>query len=68
MAKVYILTLAILLTGCQKKPVQVPISGKVVENSCVSNLRCDGEWVINQNDQLFCSGKLRANLACIPAK
>jgi hypothetical protein len=66
--KVYILFLLLLLIGCVKKPVQAPVSGKVVNPSCVSNLRCDGEWVMKENDQLLCSGKLRANLACIPAK
>jgi hypothetical protein len=60
--------LAFALVGCQKKPVQAPVAGKVVNPSCVTNLRCDGEWRINENEQLFCSGKIRANLACIPAK
>jgi hypothetical protein len=69
MAKVYLcMLLALLLVGCAKKPVQAPVAGKVVNPSCVTNLRCDGEWHINENEQLFCSGKIRANLACIPAK
>jgi hypothetical protein len=72
-----ILTLALLLTGCAKKPVQAPrdVAGKVVNPSCVKFLiqrsRSALRWRvarINENEQLFCSGKIRANLACIPAK
>lgn len=68
------LFLCLLFAGCAaKKPVNyVPPSASVeVPNSCVSALRCDGVWLLTDEDgHLYCNGKLKANLACrgVPTK
>lgn len=67
-----LLILALLMSGlgCAAKKPYVPPTGTVsVPDSCVSNLHCDGEWLLADEDgHLYCKGKLKANLACRGSK